>query len=408
MSKLRSVIRHEYLTVVKQKGFWAYMITMPVVFLIVFILLGVAGRSENTSLEKIAKDLQNTAIVDASGLVSPEVIASSGQASYPSTEYANLKKEVEEGKRKGLIYYPANLAETRRYEVYVSGVDFIYSNSLSEMGSALLKNSLYLPIGSEEKIALAQQGADSITTTYANGTTSVGFTRFIVPGAIAAMFFIILMFSIGYILTSIADEKENRSIEMALTYLSPRILILGKLIAVVLITITQLLFFGALAGLALFVALTTDFIKLPVNFDLASLPIDPVSVLFGLGFLIVGFIMFAAFMALTAVLLPAKQANNFSAFFYILPFVPSWFLWAVLTDPENPVVKFITYFPVTAPTTSLIRNTVGNISVGEAALSLVIMSVVALLVLWLVIRVFPKGALEFQNPLSLRSIFSKK
>lgn len=408
MSKLRSVIRHEYLTVVKQKGFWAYMITMPVVFLIVFILIGIAGRTENTSLEKIAKDLQNTAVVDASGLVSPEVIASSGQTSYAASEYENLKKEVEEGKRKGLIYYPANLAEAKRYEVYVSGVDFTFSTSLSEMGNALLKNSLYLPIGSEEKIALAQQGADGITTTYANGTTSVGFTRFIVPGAIAAMFFIILMFSIGYILTSIADEKENRSIEMALTYLNPRVLIIGKLIAVVLITITQLLFFATLAILAVFVAVTTDFIKLPVNFDLTSLPIDPVSVLFGLGFLVVGFIMFAAFMALTAVLLPAKQANNFSAFFYILPFVPSWFLWAVLSDPENPVVKFITYFPVTAPTTSLIRNTVGNISATEAAISLTIMSVVAFMVLWLVIRVFPKGALEFQNPLSLRAIFSKK
>lgn len=408
MSKLRSVIRHEYLTVVKQKGFWAYMITMPVVFLIVFILIGIAGRTENTSLEKIAKDLQNTAVIDASGLVLPEVITAGGQTSYPISEYEALKKEVEEGKRRGLIYYPQDLAETRRYEIYVSGVDFIFSTSLSEMGSALLKNSLYLPIGSEEKIALAQQGADSITTTYANGTTSVGFTRFIVPGAIAAMFFIILMFSIGYILTSIADEKENRSIEMALTYLNPRVLIIGKLIAVVLITITQLLFFAALAALAIFIAVSTDFIKLPVNFDLASLPIDPVSVLFGLGFLIVGFILFAAFMALTAVLLPAKQANNFSAFFYILPFVPSWFMWAVLTDPGNPVVRFITYFPITAPTTSLIRNTVGNISAGEAAISLAIMSVVALIVLWLVIRVFPKGALEFQNPLSLRAIFSKK
>jgi ABC-type Na+ efflux pump permease subunit len=83
-------------------------------------------------------------------------------------------------------------------------------------------------------------------------------------------------------------------------------------------------------------------------------------------------------------------------------------MWTVLTDPSNPVVQFITYFPITAPTTSLVRNTVGNISVGEATLSLVIMSVVAVLMLWLVVRVFPKGALEFQNPLSWKAIFSKK
>jgi ABC-2 type transport system permease protein len=216
------------------------------------------------------------------------------------------------------------------------------------------------------------------------------------------------MFSIGYILTSISDEKENRSMEMALTYVSPRTLIVGKLIAVVLITLTQLLFFGMLSVVAAVIAVTTNFIQLPANFDLTALPIDPVSVLFGLGFLIVGFILFAAFMAFIAVLLPAKQANNFSAFFYVLPFVPTWFIWTVLTDPSNPVVQFITYFPITAPTTSLIRNTVGNITAGEAAISLGVMAVVAVIVMWLTVRVFPKGALEFENPLSIRAIFSKK
>lgn len=408
MSKLNSVVRHEYLTVVKQKGFWAYMIAMPIVFLFIFILIGIAGRSDNTSLEKVAGDLKDVAVVDASGLVAEEVIRGSGQTPYPAGDLDSLRHEVESGERKGLIYYPADILQTARYDVYVSGVDFIFSTSVSEVGAALLQTSLYAPIGSAEKIKLAQQGAEGVTTTYANGTTSVGFTRFVVPGAIAVMFVIILMFSIGYILTSISDEKENRSMEMALTYVSPRTLIVGKLIAVVLITLTQLLFFGVLSIVAAVIAVTTNFIQLPANFDLTALPIDPVSVLFGLGFLIVGFILFAAFMAFIAVLLPAKQANNFSAFFYILPFVPTWFIWTVLTDPSNPVVQFITYFPITAPTTSLIRNTVGNITPGEAAISLGVMAVVAFLVMWLTVRVFPKGALEFENPLSLRAIFSKK
>jgi ABC-2 type transport system permease protein len=408
MSKLRSVVRHEYLTVVKQKGFWAYMIIMPLIFLLVFILIGIGGRSDNTSLEKVTEELKGVAVVDASGLVSPDIIAASGQTQYPVDEFDALHAEVESGERKGLIYYPANLLETRQYQTYVSGVDFIFSTSLSEVGGALLRTSLYLPIGSEEKITLAQTGAESVTTTYANGTTSVGFARFIVPGAIAAMFIIILMFSIGYILTSISDEKENRSMEMALTYLSPRTLIVGKLISVVLITITQLLFFALVGILTFTIAVQTNFIDLPANFDLTALPVDPVSVLFGLAFLVVGFVLFAAFMALIAVLFPAKQANNFSALFYILPFVPTWFIWTVLTDPSNSVVQFITYFPITAPTTSMIRNTVGNIPASEALLSLGIMAVTALVVLWIVVKVFPKGALEFQNALSLKTIFAKK
>lgn len=408
MSKLRSVIRHEYLTVVKQKGFWAYMISMPLIFLFIFALIGLASRSDDSSLEKIATDLKGVAVIDSSGLVPKEIIEASGQTSIPVEQLDATRAEVESGERKGLIYYPADILENRQYQVYISGNDFIFSTSVNEVGGALLRASLYAPIGSDEKIMLAQLGADGVTTTFANGTTSVGFTRFIVPGIILAMFIIILMFSIGYILTSIADEKENRSMEMALTYASPRTLILGKLIAVVLITLTQLLFFGVLAALALLIAVNTDFVRLPSNFNLAELPVDPIAVLFGIGFLVVGFILFAALMAFIAVLLPSKQANNFSAMFYILPFVPSWFLWTVLTDPDNKVVQFITYFPLTAPTTALLRNTVGNISVAEASLSLGIMAVTAAITLWLVIRIFPKGALEFQNPLSLKAIFSKK
>ncbi|OJU88209.1 hypothetical protein BGO17_04540 [Candidatus Saccharibacteria bacterium 49-20] len=408
MSKLRTVIRHEYLTVVKQKGFWAYMIAMPLIFLVVFLLIGLASKSENTSIEKLTNDLKGVAIIDESGLVADELIQASGQKEYPASEYQALRDEVEAGDRKGLIFYPSDLLTSRQFQVYVSGVDFSFSSAASEVANSLLKTSLVIPIGSEEKIVLAQQGAEAVTTTYANGTESVGFARFIIPGVITAMFLIILMFSIGYILTSIADEKENRSMEMALTYASPRTLIIGKLIAVVLITLTQLVFFAGLAGIALTVALTTDFVQLPPNFDLSQVPIDPIVVLFGFGFLVVGFILFAACMALTAVLLPAKQANNFSALFYILPFVPFWFMWVVISDPSNPVVQFATYFPITAPTTALVRNTIGNITPLESLTSLAIMSLTAFLVLWLVIRVFPKGALEFQNALSLKNLFSKR
>lgn len=408
MSKLRAVIRHEYLTVVKQPSFWVYMITTPIIFAIIFFLIAIAGNSSSTSLEELTKDLQGVAVIDNSGLVIEDIVKANGQTVYPAAELEAIRAEVESGDRKGLIYFPEDLLKTGQYEVFVSGVDFVFSTSVSELGGALLRTSLYAPLGSPEIIALAQQGADSITTTYANGTTSVGFTRFIIPGIIAAFFFIILFFSIGYILTSIADEKENRSMEMALTYLSPRTLILGKLIAITLITLTQLLFFGILGLIAFLIALNTNLVSLPANFDFANLPADPVAIIFGLAFVIAGFIMFASMMALTAALLPAKQANNFSAIFYILPFVPTWFFYTVLTDPENPVVQLITYFPLTAPTTVLIRNTVGNITPAEAGLSLAIVSIVAFLTLWLVVKVFPKGALEFQNALSLKAIFSKK
>src|SRR5690606_28655311 len=134
MSGLRSVVRHEYLTVVKQKGFWAYMITVPAIFLLIFLLIGFAGRSDNASLEKIASDLKGVAVVDASGLVSQEIIAASGQKSHPVSQLDTLRQAVEDGDQKGLIYYPQDILQTRQFEVHISGVDFVFSTSVSQVG----------------------------------------------------------------------------------------------------------------------------------------------------------------------------------------------------------------------------------------------------------------------------------
>ena len=134
MSKLRAVVRHEYLTVVKQKGFWAYMIAMPLIFLIVFLLVGLSGKSENTSLEKLTNDLKGVAIIDESGLIEKELAAASGQQIYPASQYDALRQEVEKGTRKGLIYYPDDLLTSRQFQVYVAGVDFSFSSAASEVG----------------------------------------------------------------------------------------------------------------------------------------------------------------------------------------------------------------------------------------------------------------------------------
>ncbi len=408
MSKLSAVIRHEYATVIKQPSFWVYMIAMPLIFAFVFLLIGIANRTPSPSLDSLSNDLKNVAIVDQSGIVSKEIVKASGQTIFPSIDIETLKQSVERGERKGLIVFPQNVVTTRQYDIYLSGIDLGFNTTVSQTANALLQSSVLAPLGSQEKATLALQGATATTTTYENGVVSVGFDRFIAPGLVAALFFIILFFSIGYILTSIADEKENRSIEMALTYLSPRTLIAGKLIAIVLITLTQIAFFGALALLALIVATQTSFIQLPAGINLTSLPVEPLSIAIAFAIVLVGFVLFAASMALIASLLPAKQANSFSGIFYILPFLPLWFLNALLTDPHNSVVQFITYFPLTAPTTVLIRNTLGNITSSEALISLAIMTITAAAILWLVLKVFPKGALEFQNALSLKTVFSRR
>ena len=195
--------------------------------------------------------------------------------------------------------------------------------------------------------------------------------------------------------------------EMVLTYVKSRTLIIGKLLAVVLVTLTQILFFGLLGAIAFIIAgaLGNTF-SLPLGIDPAQLVFDPVAIFFGAGFLLAGFMMYAGFMTITAAAAPSsREANSFASVFYIGAFSPGWIFMLILTDPENPLTKFATFFPLTSPVVNLLRNTVGNISLLEASLALVVMTAFTVLSLALAIRTFRLGALEFNNRIDFKALF---
>ena len=409
MSKLRSVIRHEYLTIIKQPSFWIAMLAIPILIGAALGLSYLGNKSSENRIDELAKDLKNVAIIDQSGLLRNEIVEGGGLKVSDSSQFEAQRERVRTGQLEALIVYPDALKSTRNYDIYLSSNDLTKSSSVSSLGSSLIKTSLFLPLGSSDIIALAQSGAESTITTYEDGTETAGFNAYVVPGIFVVLFYIIFAFSVSYMLSSISEEKENRSMEMVLTYVHGRSLIIGKLLAVMLVTLTQLCFFGVLGGIALVVALSLgNSLSLPAGIDLTQLVFDPMAIFFAASYLIVGFLMFAGFMTTTAAYAPsAKEANNFSAVFFIGAFIPFYFVMMIVTDPENPVVKFLTFFPLTSPVVTLLRNTVGNMSLLESSLALITLIVFMVLSLMIAIRAFNLGALEFSSRLKLSSLFKK-
>jgi ABC-2 type transport system permease protein len=113
-------------------------------------------------------------------------------------------------------------------------------------------------------------------------------------------------------------------------------------------------------------------------------------------------------MTTTAAMTPsAKEANSFSVVFYIGAFIPFYFVTMILTDPNNPITTFITFFPLTSPVVSLLRNTVGNMELAQALLSLVVMTIFMIISIWIAIRAFSLGALEYSGNIKLGKLFKK-
>ncbi len=410
MSKLRSVIRHEYLTIVKQPSFWIVMIAIPTLIGAIIGLSYLGNKSSADRIEEIASELKNVSVIDNSELINAEVVAQTGLQFSADTDPAESREQVRQGALDALIVYPENLSESQTYQVYLSTDDLTKSSSVTSIADNLLKTSLFIPLGSAEVIALAQNGASSDVTMFRDGRATGGFNDYIAPGLFLVLFYVIFAFSISYMLTSVSEEKENRSMEMVLTYVNPRVLIVGKLLAVSLVTLTQVAFFIvlALAGYLVLQQIGSSALALPAGISLDKITFDPLAIFFGAAYLIIGFLMFAGFMTATAAAAPSsKEANNFSSVFFIGAFIPFYFFMPIITDPHGPLVQFLSYFPLTSPVVSLIRNTVGSMEGFEPWLILIAMTIFMLLSIWIAVRAFKLGALEFGSTIKLSKLFSK-
>ena len=409
MSKLNAVIRHEYFTIVKQPSFWITMIAIPVLMAVIGLLVYFGNSSSEAHIKQTAESMKTIAIIDESGLVNKNIVQGAGLSLSPSSQLNTLKEEVRKGTRDALVVYPENLASARKYTLYLSSNDITKMSSATSLADTLLKTSLFLPLGSADVIALAESGASSDVVMYKDGAVSGGFNDFIAPGLFVILFYIVFAFSISYMLTSVSEEKENRSMEMVLTYVKPRTLILGKLLAVSLVTLTQIAFF-ALLGLAVLGVMQHlgTAISLPLGIDIAKITFHPLTMFFGAAYLIVGFLMYAGFMTATAAAAPsAKEANSFSSVFFLGAFVPFYFITLIVTDPNNPIVHFVTFFPLTSPIVALVRNAVGNIGVVESLAALAVMAFFMVVSIWVAVRAFRLGALEYSQTIKLSSLFKK-
>ena len=384
------------------------MIAIPLLIAVVIALNYFSSKTSSDHIEELASKLQNVAIVDQSSIINTAVTEQAGVTLHSPEATEALIEKVRTNEIPALIVFPENLTTSRNYKIYIDGNDITTLSATTSLADTILKTSLFLPLGSAEVIALAQNGASSNVTFFEDGRETSGFNEYIIPGMFVVLFYIIFAFSISYMLTSVSEEKENRSMEMVLTYVKPRTLIVGKLLGVSLVTLTQITFFAFLALIGYLVAQQLGSFSLPFGIDLAKITFDPIATILGFGYLIAGFLMFAGFMTTVAAIAPSsKEANNFSSVFFIGAFIPFYFITVILTDPKHAVVGFLTFFPLTSPVVTLIRNTVGNMDPVVAWSALALMIVFMFASIWVAVRAFRLGALEFAQTLKLSTLFKK-
>jgi len=402
--KLKAVIRHEFLTIVKQPSFWISLFAMPLIIGVV-IIIGMISNTSNTA-DKNDKNL-SISLIDKSGIILPSVAKANGFTIESPEKEGQLKAAVKSGAIDGLVVYPIDLEKTGAYQLFADNSDRDNGAIVTELGRSALQQSILAPLGSESLTKLATSGGQGDLDAFVDGEEPRQFIEYIVPGAFLLLFYTVLIFSVGYALTSVSEEKENRSIEMVLSYVKPRTLILGKLLGIILVTLAQIgiILVTAVIGLLVAKAMGND---LSLPFDLSQLTFVPFEVLIGVSFLIIGFIFYVALMAMIGAIFPSsKEAGSFSTVFFILPAVPFWGFDAITTQAHGLFTQILTYFPLTSPTTVLLRNAAGNLTAMEGLISLIILALTTAGTIILAAKAFKLGTLEFSERIKFSALFKK-
>jgi len=216
------------------------------------------------------------------------------------------------------------------------------------------------------------------------------------------LFIMAINISGGYLLQAVVEEKENRTMEILVTSISPNQLMTAKVIGNLSVGLTQLvvwIIFGLLGFLAI----------LRIFPDLKTGQIDVGFLLITIAVFIPAFVMIAAMMAtLGATTTETREAQQIAGLFTLPMVIPFWFLQVLMEKPNSLISIIMSIFPFTAPVSLPIRAAFSNIPVWQTVLTVLLLVLFAIAALWLAGRSFRLGMLRYGKKLSLKEILSKR
>lgn len=213
---------------------------------------------------------------------------------------------------------------------------------------------------------------------------------------IPALFLVIFMLSVTtastFLLQSVSEEKENRTIEILLSTIRDAELITGKVIGLGSAALIQV---GIWIGLAA-AGLGAVAQRLQIPLELSRIPIDHMIV--GAASLLIGFMIFAAFMIGIGALAPNyKDAQQYSSIFIIGSILPIYVMQIILEDIHGTLAVFLYYFPLTSPLVLVTRFCLGNLPLWEVIAGFGVLIICTLISIFLAARFFRLGCLIYNR-----------
>lgn len=265
MKKLWVIIKREYLTRVKKKSFLLTTIAVPFLIFAFYALMFFLALGGGTSSKTIA-------VIDQTGYFNQQLPNSkSVYFAYPDVSLDSLRNNLENTEYHGILYIP----EIDIYKVN-DNIKYYSDNKLGLSSKDYIQDKLAVKI---KQLRMEQQGLDKalldslqvdiqlpevgISSQKDKGVASellsgigyiIGF----------ALYFVLIIFG-TMVMRGVKEEKTNRIVEVIISSVKPFQLMLGKIIGISMVGITQFLIWGAIFYISYITAL--PFLLTKMNID---------------------------------------------------------------------------------------------------------------------------------------------
>ncbi|MCS6884642.1 MAG: ABC transporter permease [Acidobacteriota bacterium] len=410
MSKTVLIIKREYLERVRSKWFIVGTLLGPVVLALLVIIPVV--------VMKLSSGQKLMAVVDCSGQegLAERVVEQlkenkievkeliTGSEEEVVTRQAGLNTEVEQGKLLGYVLLPKEMLSDAVVKYYAKNVsDFNLQEQLKDsLSKALVAQRLRLAGMSQQQIEELNRKVKLQTNKLEQGgqaRADYGQTFVLAFLLMMLIYIMIVVYGIN-VLRSVAEEKQNRIVEIIVSSVSPLELLFGKIVGIGLVGLTQLLVWllCALALPPLFAGMLVSIKSFLPSINLS------IAIYFFIYF-VLGYLLYAALYAMVGSMVSNEQdVQQIQAPVTILIVIPIILNQFVIADPSSKVSIVLSLFPFFSPVLMFLRITVQTPPFWQIALSIFLLVASVFLFAWVGSKIYRVGILMYGKRPSLPEV----
>jgi len=407
MNKVLLIIQREYLTRVRKKSFIVMIFVVPLLILAMGAVIALVAKDSNELGEK-----QVVKVIDESGQFAGKFKNQRNlEFEYTKQSYAEVKAELLKDENISALQIPADYTKNDAVKISSKkkpGITIIEKveaemNDIA-MNNGMIKNHIDTAILRSIKSNISLSAVE--ITAAGDKKTSLGAN--IGVGIACAILIYLSLFIYGaQVMRGVIEEKTSRIIEVIISSVKPFQLMLGKIIGVGLVGLTQFsawIILSVISTKILGHSLSSSGGIMSALAVLQTIPVGKVLFCFIFYFL-AGYLLYSALFAAVGSAVDSETETQQFMFPITLPLLFTYMLSVTILfrAPDSPLAVWLSIIPFTSPVAMMLRMPFGPPD-WQIYLSMALLVLGFLFTTYIAARIYRVGILMYGKKASYKEL----